>query len=164
MLCLLTLNAPRTLWEFSVAGRKSVIGQRLVWHGMDRRGSRRHHRVALPRDRQPMEVLCCWSCYRAGVGLTPPGSCNSAQPLMRAGTLSAAAAASRAGSTSAGGCGHHHLGQVLLERAVARARIAPLQARHGLAGQRRVDEQQVGDAGLGLVIGPDVAAGLGGPE
>ena len=43
----------------------------------------------------------CWS-GRPGTGPTPPGSCNSAQPLRRAGALSAAGA-SRAGPTSAGG-------------------------------------------------------------
>ena len=44
-----------------------------------------------------------WWSARPGTGPAPPGPCNSAQPLMRAGALSAAGA-SRAGSTSAGGC------------------------------------------------------------
>ena len=43
----------------------------------------------------------CWSA-RPGTGPTSPGPCNSVQPLMRTGALSTAAA-SRAGSTSAGG-------------------------------------------------------------
>jgi hypothetical protein len=43
-----------------------------------------------------------WWSARPATGLKPPCSCNSAQPLTRAGALSAAGA-SRAGSTSAGG-------------------------------------------------------------
>ena len=56
---------------------------------------------------------------------------------------------------------HHHLGQVLFERAVAGPGVLGLQGGDRLAGQRRVDPQQVGHARLGLGVGPHLCARVG---
>src|SRR6185312_4116137 len=56
---------------------------------------------------------------------------------------------------------HHHLGQVLLERAVPGPGVPGREVRDVRPGQCRVDAQQVGHARLGRFVGPDAALGIG---
>ena len=107
-----------------------------------RAGSRPARRPRRPCRRRPR-----------GHGRRPAASTRSSS----AGSPSSSWVRSRTGVDEVG----DHLGQLLLQVAVAAAGEVLLEVGDGAAGQRAVDGEQVGDARLALGVGDDLAAGVG---